>query len=59
VSSDFLYTAWPGSKLMTAARIMLAVANILKYPLISLPLRDILLDACLHVRGALHIKRAI
>jgi len=44
VNSDFLYISWPGNKLMTGARIFLSVMNMLKYPLVALPLRDILCD---------------
>jgi len=44
VNSDFLFTAWQSSRLMASARVLLAIVNMLKYPLVAMPLRDILLD---------------
>uniref|UniRef100_A0A7S0RF76 Uncharacterized protein n=1 Tax=Pyramimonas obovata TaxID=1411642 RepID=A0A7S0RF76_9CHLO len=44
VSSDFLYNGWPGSKLMVASRVLVGTVNVLKYPLIALPLRDVVLE---------------
>jgi hypothetical protein len=42
VSSDFLYAAWQHNHVIISARVLLTVANMLKYPLLTIPLRDLL-----------------
>uniref|UniRef100_A0A7S0RJL6 Amino acid transporter transmembrane domain-containing protein n=1 Tax=Pyramimonas obovata TaxID=1411642 RepID=A0A7S0RJL6_9CHLO len=44
VRSDFLDHAWPASQIMLGSRMLLALVNLAKFPLIALPLRDLLSD---------------